>query len=194
MQEEKEALARTIDAMKDEARSAGNCIHLESDSDDLIQLRTLLSTAKEDNDKDKERHRIAEIHWQEERDLLITRGAEVENSRMDLVAELTAAQEQLRQKDDEYDVLNTALEAQRARTESSGDEMQEIQKQRDGLREEVGALERRIGEMVVEWNESESRRTELKDKIQATLDIKETIEKEKNEVCFLPHGLFPPLC
>lgn len=184
VQEEKDTLARTIDAMKDEARSAENRIHLESASDDLMELKTLLSKSREDSAEEKERHQIAEFHWQEERNMLITRGAEVENSRMDLVTELAEAQEQLRQKDNEYGILKTELEAQWAHTESTGDKMEEIQKQRDELHEEVEALERRIGEMAVEWNESESRRTELEGEIQTTLDIKETIGREKNEVNF----------
>lgn len=184
VQEEKDSLVRTIDAMKDEARSAENRVHLESASGDLMELKTLLSTAREDNDKERERHRTAEFHWQEERDLLIARGAEVENNQMDLVAKFAAAQEQLRQKDNECGVLKMELEAQRAHAESTGNEIHEIQKQCDELHEEVEALERRIGEMTVKWNESESRTTELKGEMQTTLGIKETIEREKNEVCF----------
>ena len=131
---------------------------------------------------ERERHRVAESEWQEERARLMSRAAQVEADSQELDAQLAAAQEQLTQKDHEYGVLKNELEAQWKHTESASEQMEKMRKEMDAVREEAEGLERRIGEMAMEWNASESRRAKLEGDIQENLNKNEALEREKYEV------------
>lgn len=181
--EEKEGLEKVLANFK-EVKDANHQIQVMGGPDDPEELKALVTKTEQAGVAERERHRIAELEWEEERGILIMRGAQVETDREELAVELAAAQEQLTQKDNEYGVLKSELEAQWQHTETAGEKMDELQKERDALRKEVENLERRIGEMAEEWNESENRRMELEVEIQETIDIKEAIEREKEEVSY----------
>lgn len=146
------------------------------------EAEALLAHAKHASVVERERHRIVESEWEEERAMLIMRGAQVETDREELAVELAAAQERLTEKDNEYGVLKAELEAQWKHTENGSDKLQEMAREMGALRADIESLERRNGEMAEEWNGSENRRVELESEIQETLDIKEAIEREKVEV------------
>lgn len=188
--EQKEALEKQVARLEIQTSASKEHTHVDDSSSNIAELKSLVVNTEQASVAERERHRIAEFEWLEERALLISRGAQVETSREELSVELSAAQEQLKQKDNEYGVLKSELEAQWKHTESTSEKMQEVQQERDALKgdivilkEEIEGFERRVGEMAVEWNESESRRTELEAEIQETLDVKEVIEKQKEDVC-----------
>jgi DNA repair exonuclease SbcCD ATPase subunit len=144
-------------------------------------LKACLAKQEHADIAERERHRIAEFEWDEERVQLISRRT-LEAFREELAVELAAAQEQLVQKDYEYGVLKGELEAQWKHTELASEQTGEMRKEMDGIREEAEALEKRIGEMAVEWNESESQRAQMENELQEMLSVKTTLESEKYEV------------
>jgi hypothetical protein len=181
--EEKETLAKELAKFKEGLPDAKEQVPSDSGTEDAGErMKALLAKAEHASVAERERHRLAELEWEEERTRLVTRGAQVETDREEFAVELAAAQEQLRQKDNDYEILKSELEAQWRQTESSSEQMEEMQKDMEAIREEADGLEKRIGEMAQEWNESESRRTELEEEIQEMSNVKESIERQNHEV------------
>ena len=58
----------------------------------------------------------------------------------------------------------------------------ELEKEKEELRGEVEALNARIGDMEVEWAQSEDRKNELEAEAQELWATKEDLEKERDEV------------
>lgn len=182
--DEKERLENVLAQFKETVQDANgqSQIQVLGGLEDPESLEALVAKTEQTSVMERERHRLASLEWEEERAMLIMRGAQVETDREDLAVKLAAAQEQLTQRDNEYGVLKSELEAQWQHTENVGEMMKERQKERDCLTEEVEGLERRIGEMAVEWNESENRKTEVEGEIREMVDAKEAAEREKEEV------------
>jgi archaellum component FlaC len=180
--EEKERLEEVLGKFKQGLTDAKEENQNDGDVNSVEELKTLLAKKDHASVAERERHRIAEFEWEEERTRLISRGAQLEVNREELAVELAAAQEQLTQKDNDCGDLKSELEAQWKHTESASEQMEEMQREMNALRDEAEGLEKRINEMAVEWNESESRRTELEGEIQEMLDVKEAFGREKREV------------
>jgi chromosome segregation ATPase len=184
---EKEGLEKVLAKFRDGLMTAKEQIPLDNGAEGAVEhFKTLHAKTEHASVAERERHRLTEFEWEEERVRLVARGVQVEMDREELAVELAAAQEQLAHKDSEYGVLKSELEAQWKHTESAGERMEEMRREMDVIREEAEGLARRIGEMEEEWNESEHRRTELEAEIQKMSDVKELLEREKYEVSSVP--------
>ena len=180
--EEKGGLEKVLAKFKEGLMDAKEQIQIGDDAEAVEGLKACLAKQEHADIAERERHRIAEFEWDEERVQLISRRTQLEAFREELAVELAAAQEQLVQKDYEYGVLKGELEAQWKHTELASEQTGEMRKEMDGIREEAEALEKRIGEMAVEWNESESQRAQMENELQEMLSVKTTLESEKYEV------------
>jgi len=180
--EEKGGLEVVLEKFKEGLMNAKEQIQEGNDLEGMEDLKARLAQQEHTSIAERERHRMAEFEWQEERTELISRRTQLETFKDELADELAAAQEHLTQKDHEYGILKGELEAQWKYTESASEQMEEMRKEMDGIREEAAALESRIGEMALEWNESESRRSDLESKLQEASSAKTTVETEKYKV------------
>ena len=79
-------------------------------------------------------------------------------------------------------VMKAELEAQWRGTEKQSERIAELEKEKEELRGEVEALNARIGDMEVEWAQSENRKNELEAEAQELWATKEDLEKERDEV------------
>ncbi|KAF7978184.1 hypothetical protein HWV62_1388 [Athelia sp. TMB] len=95
---------------------------------DARELSRSADDADAELQQEKEKHSAAKTAWEEERALLIMRGAQVENSRTEITKDLVQAQEALAQKDNEYGVLQAELEAQWAHTERGSERIRELER------------------------------------------------------------------
>ena len=78
--------------------------------------------------------------------------------------------------------MKAELEAQWRGTEKQSERIAELEKEKEELRGEVEALNARIGDMEVEWAQSENRKNELEAEAQELWATKEDLEKERDEV------------
>jgi chromosome segregation ATPase len=180
--EEKGGLEVVLEKFKEGLMDAKEQIQEGNDPEGMEDLKARLAQQEHTSIAERERHRMAEFEWEEERTELTSRRTQLETFKDELADELAAAQEHLTQKDHEYGILKGELKAQWKHTESASERMEEMRKEMDGIREEAAALEGRIGEMALEWNESESQRSDLESKLQEALSTKTTLETEKYEV------------
>lgn len=180
--EEKGGLEMVLEKFKEGLVDAKEQIQEGNDLESVEDLRARLIQQEHTSIAEREQHRMAEFEWEEKRTELTSQRTQLETFKDELADELAAAQEHLTQKDHEYGILKGELEAQWKHTESASERMEEMQKEMDGIRDEAAALERRIGEMALEWNESESQRLDLENKLQEALNAKTTLETEKHEV------------
>jgi chromosome segregation ATPase len=146
--EEKRGLENVIAMFKETLSHAREQNYVDDAAEGLEDLKALLAKKEHASVAERERHRIAEFEWEEERVQLISSKTQVEEHREELAVELAAAQEQLRQKDTEHEVLKAELEAQWKHTESANEQMEAMKRKTDSIREEAEGLERRMEEIV----------------------------------------------
>lgn len=105
--------------------------------------------------------------------------------------EVTISQlrKQLGNRDQEYALLKSELEAQWSHTEKASDQVQalrqdkeNLKQERDNLNQDVKDAETKIANMEVDWNESENKRNELEQEYQELWSLKESLERDKEEV------------
>lgn len=90
---------------------------------------------------------------------------------------------------EEYSMLRAELEAQWQHTEKATEKLGALEKERaqlntenETLKRELAALNDRATSLDIEWQESEARRNELENELQAVWNEKETLEKDRNQV------------
>ena len=125
------------------------------------------------------------VAWDEERKALLAANEALRADKLAVESQLADAREEVLQKDGELGVLKAELEAQWKGTEASSEQIAELEKERDELREEVEALHTRIGEIEIDWTQSENRKNELEAEMQDAWTAKEELAKERAEVSLL---------
>lgn len=120
--------------------------------------------------------------WDEERKALTAANEALRSEQLALETQLADAREEALNKDNELSVLKAELEAQWRGTEKQSEQIAELEKEKEELRGEVEALNTRIGDMEVDWAQSENRKNELEAEAQELWDTKEDLEKQRSEV------------
>ena len=162
-------------------------------ADDAMNDR--LRETQEERAAEEERHRVAELTWEEERGRLSAK-----------VGELESLQAKLEAKESELEVLRKEVEAQWAGTERMNakiDELlsenealvdranalettnpnnDELRKQVEALKEEIAAMEARTNELEIGWTDGENKKMELEKELEEMWTMKEEITKERDEV------------
>ncbi|KAJ6463408.1 hypothetical protein C8R45DRAFT_911574 [Mycena sanguinolenta] len=141
------------------------------------------------NEEERERHREAELGWEDEKEELL---AAVETAKLEnagLVVELDNYKQQLKEHDDELAMLKSEIEAQWGHSEKNADKLEAAEAakraaemERDTLQAKADELEEKMMEMDAEYVEVENKQMELENDIQELWDVKEALEKEQEEL------------
>ncbi|KAJ7431233.1 hypothetical protein FB451DRAFT_436193 [Mycena latifolia] len=156
---------------------------------DEDELRKMTMVKEQMNEKERERHGDVESGWEEEKEELL---AAIENTKLEnagLVAELDNYKQQLKDNEEELHMLKSELEAQWDQTEKGADKLEAseaatraAEMERDALKTEVAELEEKIAGMEAEWTDTENKQIDLENDIQELWDVKEALEKEREEL------------
>jgi septal ring factor EnvC (AmiA/AmiB activator) len=199
--ESERELKQGIQDAKREMEMMGNLsIGLIDENELKNELKKMTMVKDQRDEEERERHREAEFAWEDEKEELL---AAVENAKLEnagLVAELDNYKEQLKDHDEELTMLKSELEAQWDHTEKGAEKVaaaeaakRAAETERDTLQVKINELEEKMTEMDAEYVESENKQFELENDIQELWDVKEALEKEREEV-HLPPFFFPSAC
>lgn len=133
---------------------------------------------------------ISTVGWDDERKALTAANEALRVEGLALQTQLADTREDALKKDNELSVLKAELEAQWRGTEAQSERIAELEREREEMRGEVDALNARIGEMEVEWAQSENRKNELEAEVQELWNAKEELEKEQVEVSLSLHRVY----
>ena len=194
--ESERELKEGIREAKEQMEQMGNLSFAGVDEDDL---RKMVIESEQKGEEEKERHRVTEIRWEEERAELTMKVEDMKMEKEALEGELQDVKLKLSNRDEEFGMLKLELEAQWEHTEKATEKIEtlkggrgELEQERDALKGDVEELQERMGNLEIEWNESENRRAELEGEVQELWDAKEALEKERDQVfpdCHKTRGL-----
>ncbi|KAJ6630157.1 hypothetical protein B0H10DRAFT_2208272 [Mycena sp. CBHHK59/15] len=184
--ESERELKQGIKEAKEQMEMMGNTSIGLIDED---ELKKLVVAKEQRSEEERERHRVAEFGWEEEKEELM---AAVENAKLEnigLVAELDNFKQQLKDHDEELGMLKSELEAQWDHTEKGAEKLEAseaakhaVEMERDVLKADVAELEGKIANIEAEWADHENKQIDLETDIQELWDIKEALEKEHEEL------------
>ncbi|KAJ7938343.1 hypothetical protein B0H13DRAFT_1139546 [Mycena leptocephala] len=188
--ESERELKQGIQDAKREMEMMGNLsIGLIDENELKNELKKMTMVKDQRDEEERERHREAEFAWEDEKEELL---AAVENAKLEnagLVAELDNYKEQLKDHDEELTMLKSELEAQWDHTEKGAEKVaaaeaakRAAETERDTLQVKINELEEKMTEMDAEYVESENKQFELENDIQELWDVKEALEKEREEL------------
>ncbi|RXW20137.1 hypothetical protein EST38_g5713 [Candolleomyces aberdarensis] len=184
--ESERELSQGIREVKAQVDEMGNVSMAYIDEEELRRLREEKEQATE---AEKNRHRVIELQWQQEKEELIVKLEGVQAEKTSWEEDLEKARQQLKARDEEYDTLRAELEAQWSHTEQMSSKIEELEKEkirveqeRDELKLHVEDLESRINGMEVEWNESENKKAEIENEIQELWNLREALEKDRDQI------------
>ncbi|KAF8172754.1 hypothetical protein K438DRAFT_1728681 [Mycena galopus ATCC 62051] len=156
---------------------------------DENELKNMTMAKNQQSEEERERHREAELGWEDEKEELL---AAVETANLEnagLVEELDNYKQQLKEHEDELVMLKAELEAQWDHTEKGADKLEAADAAKraaeaecEALQAKANELEERMMEMDAEYVESENKQMELENDIQELWDVKEALEKEREEL------------
>ncbi|KAF8064059.1 hypothetical protein FPV67DRAFT_200335 [Lyophyllum atratum] len=156
---------------------------------DEEELKKIVMEKEQRSEQERERHRVAEFGWEEERAELVTKVQRVEAENSTLEADLENTKLRLQTREEEYGVLKAELNAQWEHTEKATgriealeSQVMDLKKERDALRGDIEELEEKIVNMDADWNESETRKAELENEVQEVWNYKEELEKERDQL------------
>lgn len=159
---------------------------------DEDELKKITMVKEQRNELERERHKEAEFGWEEEKEELLAAIAHTKLENAGLVAELDNFKQQLKDNDEELGMIKSELEAQWDHTEKGVEKLeaseaakQAAEMERDALKAEVAELEEKIVNMETEWTDTENKQIDLENDIQELWDVKEALEKEREEVRFV---------
>jgi len=159
---------------------------------DEEELKKLMAEKQQRSEEERERHRVAEFGWEEERTELLAKVQQLEAEKAALEEELGNVRQNLQTRDDDHGILKAELEAQWVHTEEATGRIQslekkviEVEKERDAIKHDIEELEQKTANMEVEWTESENKRVELEGEVQEVWNYKEELEKERGRVILL---------
>lgn len=196
-----EELDHGLREAKEQIDLLGNISLVGVDEEELKRLAEKEQRVNEE----RQAYRAAEIAWEQERAELMMKieSMQVEKTKMEEQAETFKGQ--MKAKEEEFDVMKKELEAQWGHTETASETIQDLRKakegaekdtarlehekrevesERDELAKKYEDLEQRVGDLELEWNESENQKRELETELQDLWDIREAMEKEREEVRF----------
>ncbi|KAJ7602487.1 hypothetical protein DFH06DRAFT_1488666 [Mycena polygramma] len=186
---ERELKAGIQDAKREMEMMGNLSIGLIDESELTSELKKMSVARDQRHEEERERHRDAELEWGDEREELL---AAVENAKLEgasLVVELDNYKQQLKDNEEELAMLKAELEAQWDHTEKGSEKIEAAEAakvaaelERDTLQAKVAELEERMMEMDAEYVEAENKQFELENDIQELWDIKEALEKEREEL------------
>ncbi|KAJ7270754.1 hypothetical protein B0H12DRAFT_1320206 [Mycena haematopus] len=156
---------------------------------DENELKNMPNARDQRSEEERERHREAELGWEAEKEELV---AAVEKAKLEntgLVVELDNYKQQLKGHEEELAMLKSELEAQWDHSEKGADKLEAAEAakrtaemERETLQAKVDELEEKMMEMDAEYVESENKQMELENDIQELWDVKEALEKEREEL------------
>ena len=152
--------------------------------------KTLLIQAEQASEEEKQRHRLAEARWDQERAELVSQLNQGQRETGELANTLKDVSSTLQSRENELGVLKEELEAQWKHTENANDKAAQLetekaglQRERDALQSAVKALEQQIAGLELEWTEGDNKRADLENQVQELWSARDAIEKERDEVC-----------
>ncbi len=125
---------------------------------------------------------LSTVGWEEERKALRTTNEALRAEQLTLETQLADAREEVLKKDEELGVLKAELEAQWRNTETMGERIAEVERERDEAKRDVEAFTQRMEEMEEDWTQSENRKNELEAEVQDAWAAREDLEKQLTEV------------
>ncbi|KAF5376080.1 hypothetical protein D9615_007716 [Tricholomella constricta] len=156
---------------------------------DEEEMKKLVLEKEMRSEQERERHRVAEFGWEEERAEMMSKVQDLEADKTTLEAELENFKLQLNTRDEEYGVLKAELSAQWEHTEKASEKIEaleaqvlDLEKERDTLKADMEELQQKMANMDTEWNESENKKAELENEVQEVWNIKEDLEKEREQL------------
>ncbi|KAJ7470383.1 hypothetical protein FB451DRAFT_1253554 [Mycena latifolia] len=134
---------------------------------------------------EKQRHKTIEMAWQVEKEDLLFATDNIKLSNIGLVADLDDLKQRLRARDDGIGALNAKLSAAEGRAERAAESCEATEAgkcalamERDSLKLQVIKLQEKTATAEV----AERKVFELEDDVQGLWDIKESLEKEREEL------------
>ncbi|KAF8227322.1 hypothetical protein L208DRAFT_1405732 [Tricholoma matsutake] len=153
---------------------------------DEDELKKLVVEQQQKSEEERERHRLAESGWQEERAEFLAQLQHLETEKAAGEEQLMDVKQQLQTSNDDHKVLKMELEAQWTHTEKTTARIEgleariiEVERERDAIKHD---LEEKTTNMEVEWTESENKRVELESEVQQVLTYKDELEKERDRL------------
>ena len=171
---------------KEQIEMLGNVSLVGIDED---ELKRLMMEKDQKNSEETQRFMTIEFELRQELEEVKTKyeGLEVQKSRWE--EEMEGLNAQLKNRDEEYATLKAELEAQWQNTEKTGERMEFLEQERadavaekDALKADVESLETQISSMESEWTESENKKQELESELQEVWNLKDSLEKERDQV------------
>ena len=187
--ESEKKLKEGIREAKEQMEMMGNVSVGLIDEEELKRLR---AEQQQKSEEERERHRLAESGWEEERAEFLAKVQQLEADIAALEEQLGDVKHQLKTRDEDHGVLKTELEAQWTRTEDATGRVQkletrivEVEKERDEIKHDLEELEQKTASMEVEWTENENKRAELEGEVQEVWNYKEELERQRDRVMLL---------
>ncbi|KAL0952374.1 hypothetical protein HGRIS_006651 [Hohenbuehelia grisea] len=156
---------------------------------DEEELRRLTNQQEQKSGDDTQRYRAAVATWEEEKAELMAQAESMDVQHQALEDEIADLRDQLKNRDEAYDTLKAELEAQWTNTEKHTDHLREVEKEkeeliveRNGLKEDLDELERRLQAMEAEWDNADAKRTELEAEIDELWAMKTEMEQEREQL------------
>ncbi|KAJ7222558.1 hypothetical protein GGX14DRAFT_429090 [Mycena pura] len=137
----------------------------------------------------EQRHGVVESEWPAEKEELLAALEEAKLKTTELEAEVDQYKQRLDEHDQELAMLKSELEAQWDHTEKATKKLEASQAAKraaemecDALKVEVAELEVKVGGLEEELAESENKQIDQDNDIQELWDVKEALEKEREEL------------
>ncbi|KAG6812008.1 hypothetical protein H0H92_004737 [Tricholoma furcatifolium] len=170
---------------KEQMEQVGNVTRGLIDEEELEKLMV----EKQLIEEERERHRVAEFDWDEERANIMGRLQDLEAEKSNWEAELENASSRLAARDEEFAVLKAELDAQWGHAEKSSEKIAALaetaatlEAERDTLQRDIEELEQKVATSDAQHIDDESKKVELETQLQELWDDKEELEREKAEL------------
>jgi chromosome segregation ATPase len=183
--ESERELKKSIKEAKEQIEQMGNVSGLIDEE----EVKKLMAEKQQKSDEEKDRHRLAESEWEQERADFFAKVQQLDAEKAVLEHLLGDIKQQLKTRDDEHAVLKTELEAQWTHTEQATGKIEslekriiEVEEERGAIKRDLEELEQKTANMEVEWTDSENKKADLEGEVQEVWNYKEVLEKERDQV------------
>ena len=133
----------------------------------------------------EDHHGLTAAEWEEQRAELILTIENLQGEKTTLQLEVQGLAQQLNERDDEYNILKSELEAQwslteqnSVKTEALENEVRQLELEKETMKGIVEELEERLNSMEAEWNACEDRKAELENETQELWATNQELDNE----------------
>ena len=156
---------------------------------DEEELKKLVVERQQENDEEKARHQHIEANWEQQKEELQAKFESLQVENAGLQDDVQKVKQQLSTRDEEFATLKAELEAQWSHTEKTSEKLDtlekakiELENDREALKKDLEDLQMRTSSMEEEWIDGENKRNELEAEIQELWNLKEALEKDRDQV------------